>query len=57
MEIVNNDVGGSCQFVSAFSNWYFLLIPVTYIRVSYDICVYHLWFVCVFSLGYPSAPE
>ena len=23
--------------------------------VSYDICVYHLWFVCVFSLGYSSA--
>ena len=26
-------------------------------RVSCDICVYHLWFVCVFSLGGSSAPE
>ena len=27
--------------------------------VSCDICVYkyHLWFVCVLSLGYSSAPE
>ena len=25
--------------------------------VSCDICVYHLWFVCVYSLGYSSAPQ
>ena len=25
--------------------------------VSCDICVYHLWCICAFSLGYSSAPE
>ena len=25
--------------------------------VSCDICVYNLWFVLCFSLGYSSAPE
>ena len=42
----------------ADSRFHFLYVSAGGINyVSCDICVYHLWFVCVVSMGYSSAPE